>query len=117
MSDDCWKNRPKLPAVDEAFADADNFIGLFLRRWRMVRDTHHLCYLVSKLTMVNIGDLITIRIWATDIMDVYEFSTLLSLFLALAGVIVLQVNIRRELSRDRIVGPGTSIRASASSPD
>lgn len=49
MSDNRRKHRPSLTAVDKALADAGNFIGLILRRQRMVRDTHYLCYPVLKL--------------------------------------------------------------------
>ena len=111
MGDNRGKNRPEIPAVDKALANVDSLTGLFLRRWRVVWDSYNLCYLVSKLIMVNIGDqeIILIRVWATDIMDVHKFPTPLSLFLALVDVIALWVNIRREPSNDRIVGSGTGI--------
>ena len=74
MSDNRGKNRPEIP-VDKTLTNVDNLTGLFLRHWRMVRDAHHLCDLMSKLIMANIADqdIILVRVWATNIMDIHEF--------------------------------------------
>ena len=86
MCDNRRKYRSSLAAEDKALANGDDFTGLHLRRWQKVRDSHYLCYLVLKLLMVKIGIHEILRIKATDIIDVDEFTTLQSLLLALSGV-------------------------------